>query len=126
MELACTTNDVPQDAKDDNFESLTQNLIDMAIVADKATNTADEEEELLALSRVVVPPISKRLAVTHILLKSHLHHSLILADLTMALISTGKGLNAEADAWKHIFVEQGSQAPGAMAASPSPSSSSLL
>jgi len=100
------------------IESLAQNLIDMAI-ADEAADTADKEEELLALSRVVVPPINKRLAVA-LILKSHSHHSLILADPTTASISTGKGLNAEVDACKHTFVEQGSQAPGAMAASPSP------
>jgi len=32
-------------------------------IADEATDTADEEEELLALSCVVVPPINKRLAL---------------------------------------------------------------
>jgi len=41
------------------IESLAQNLIDMAI-ADEAADTADKEEELLALSRVVVPPINKK------------------------------------------------------------------
>lgn len=97
-----------------------QNLIDMAI-ADEGADTADEEEELSALSRVVVPQKADRRTHTQIS-----YHSLILADSKTASISTGKGLNAEADACKHTFVEQRSQVPGAMAASACPSSSSLL
>ena len=57
----CTTDDVPSDAEDNNFESLAQNLIDMAI-ADKAANIVNEEEELLALSCVVIPPNQQRAA----------------------------------------------------------------
>jgi hypothetical protein len=53
-EPACTTDNVPSDAKDDDFEHLAQNLINMA-TADNAADAANEEEELLALPLVVVP-----------------------------------------------------------------------
>jgi hypothetical protein len=123
-EPACTADNAPSDTEDDDFERLAQNLINMD-AADEAADAADKEEELSALPRVVVPPRAGRHTCTQIPTTSLFDFTRSNNGIDFYWQGAIKGLNAEADACEQAFVEQeGSQVPGATAASSS--SSSLL